>query len=163
MPQPDEYERKGESPRFEERQMFTLWAYVLIAVAAAGAATALLAARMEPSGRVALGAYLLIVALAANLFAMTTLVTGDTLCVTFGWAFPLYRRVIRIADITRAEAVTYSPLGEYGGWGIRGMGKNTALNASGNRGVRLTLRDGRRVLIGSQRPDALRYALWAAT
>ncbi len=73
--------------------------------------------------------------------------------------FPLYRRRIRLADITAAEAVTYSPLVEYGGWGIKGLPGNSAINARGNRGVRLTLRDGRRILIGSQRPDELAAAL----
>ena len=57
--------------------------------------------------------------------------------------------------------MTYSPLVEYGGWGIRGWGKNVALNARGNRGVRLMLMDGRRVLVGSQRAEELAAALGA--
>jgi hypothetical protein len=75
---------------------------------------------------------------------------------------PLTRRTIPMAEVTHAEARTYSPLREYGGWGIRGMGGNRAYNVSGNRGVELTLTDGRKVLIGSQRPDDLARAIAAA-
>ena len=79
--------------------------------------------------------------------------------VTFGALFPLYRRRIALADIASAEAVTYSPIADYGGWGIKGPSGNSALNARGNRGVRLTLRDGKRLLIGSQKPGVLVEAL----
>ena len=72
--------------------------------------------------------------------------------VTFGALLPLYRKRFKLQEIAAAQAATYSPITEYGGWGIRGWGRNTALNARGNRGVRLTLQNGSHVLIGSQRP-----------
>jgi hypothetical protein len=75
---------------------------------------------------------------------------------------PLTRRTIPMTEVTHSEARTYSPLREYGGWGIRGMGSNRAYNVSGDRGVELTLLDGRKVLIGSQRADALADAIAAA-
>lgn len=158
MPQPNENERGATLPQYEEHQMFTPWVYVLLTlIGAAGAADLL--TRPGLAARIVLGGYLLLFALISNLLALTTVVTNNAVHVTFGWAFPLYRRVIALADIARAEAVTYSPLREYGGWGIRGRGENVALNARGNRGVRLTLTDGRRVLIGSQRPFELADAL----
>jgi hypothetical protein len=75
---------------------------------------------------------------------------------------PLTRRTISMAEIAHAEARTYSPLREYGGWGIRGFGGNRAYNVSGDRGVELLLTDGRKVLIGSQRADELEQAITAA-
>ena len=75
---------------------------------------------------------------------------------------PLTRRTIQIADVALVRARTYSPLREYGGWGIRGMGSNRAYSVSGDRGVELTLVDGRKVLIGSRRADALADAIAAA-
>jgi hypothetical protein len=49
---------------------------------------------------------------------------------------------------------TYSPLGEYGGWGIKyglgGAGK--VYNVSGNQGLQLVFKDGARLLIGTQKP-----------
>ena len=68
---------------------------------------------------------------------------------------PLTRRVIPVDQIARFRARIYSPLGEYGGWGLRGLGNNRAYNISGNRGVELVLKDGRIVLIGSQREEEL--------
>ena len=60
----------------------------------------------------------------------------------------------------RLEVVSYRPLADYGGWGIRsGRDGERVLNARGNRGVRLDLADGSRLLIGSQRPEALALAL----
>jgi hypothetical protein len=75
---------------------------------------------------------------------------------------PLTRRTIHVADITHVEARTYSPLREYGGWGIRGLGSNRAYNVSGNEGVELTLFDGRKVLLGSRRAEELAQAIAAA-
>ncbi len=53
----------------------------------------------------------------------------------------------------------YRPISQYGGWGIRGFGKNRALNARGNRGVLLTKADGSTLMIGSQKPRELLEAL----
>ena len=52
---------------------------------------------------------------------------------------------------------TYSPLGEYGGWGIKyglgGAGK--VYNVSGNQGLQLVFKDGARLLIGTKKPQEL--------
>ena len=73
---------------------------------------------------------------------------------------PMTRRTISIAEITHVETRTYAPLSEYGGWGIRyGRGGKRAYNVSGNRGVELTLANGRKVMIGSQRTDELAQAI----
>jgi len=76
--------------------------------------------------------------------------------------YPFHRRWHRLAREEIAEAVArdYRPLLEYGGWGIRyGWKGGRAYNVSGNRGVQLVLRDGRRVLFGSRRPEELEAAL----
>ena len=74
---------------------------------------------------------------------------------------PLTRRTIPMAEVTHAEARTYSPLREYGGWGIRGVGGRRAYHVSGNRGVELTLMDGRKVMIDSRRAEDLARAIAA--
>jgi len=69
---------------------------------------------------------------------------------------PLSRRVVPFADISEVSARTYSPVKEYGGWGIKGWSRrNIAYNISGNQGVQLVLRDGRRILVGSRRAQEL--------
>lgn len=72
---------------------------------------------------------------------------------------PLARRTIAIADIRHVKPGTYSPLRSYGGWGVRGLGDNVAYNVSGNQGVKLSLADGKTVLIGSQRTAELALAI----
>mgnify|MGYP006293785599 CR=1 FL=1 len=58
--------------------------------------------------------------------------------------------------IRGAEAVTYSPLGEFGGWGIRvGGGKKRAWTVRGNRALLLHLEDGTRFYLGSARPERI--------
>lgn len=74
---------------------------------------------------------------------------------------PLLQRLIAREEIAAAEPLDYRPLGEFGGWGIRGWGRRVAYNVRGNQGVELTLLDGRRVVIGSQRPVELAAAIAA--
>lgn len=93
------------------------------------------------------------------LLRMTTEVSPSMVRVWFGW-IPSYRRTVPIAAVRRLEVVTYRPLADYGGWGIRsGRDGERVLNARGNRGVRLELSDGTRLLIGSQRPEDLALAI----
>lgn len=97
--------------------------------------------------------------LVAGVLRMTTEVTPAQLCVWFGW-LPTYRKVVLISEIAALEVVRYRPIRECGGWGIRnGPEGERVLSARGDRGVRLLLRDGTRLLIGSQRPDDLARAL----
>jgi hypothetical protein len=72
---------------------------------------------------------------------------------------PLLVRVIDPRDIAGVEPLTYRPLLEFGGWGLRGWGGRVAYNVRGDQGVELALRDGRRVLIGTQRAVDLAAAI----
>lgn len=76
---------------------------------------------------------------------------------------PMVRKWRSIArtEIERYEVGKYKPVAEYGGWGIRqGFRKyGKAYNASGNIGVKLFLKNGKIILLGSQRAQALSYAM----
>jgi hypothetical protein len=77
---------------------------------------------------------------------------------------PLTTRVIPVTEVATVEVRKYRPMREYGGWGVKGWTQNkVAYNVSGTQGVDLTLADGRRVLLGSQRPDELATVINAAT
>jgi hypothetical protein len=93
------------------------------------------------------------------LFWRVALVTEvDGAGVRVGFA-PFPRRRIPWQQIRAAQLLTYQPLRDFGGWGLRsGWGRRRAYSISGNRGVELTLRDGHRVVIGSARPDPLHAA-----
>jgi hypothetical protein len=69
---------------------------------------------------------------------------------------PFTRRIIPIDQIERVEPREYNAVKEYGGWGVKGWSRQkVAYNVSGGRGAELTLSDGRRVMLGSQRADEL--------
>ncbi len=138
---------------FTETQRFPVVAYGALGLSAVAVAVAIAEAGLAWP--------VLPLGLALNLLCLRTVTTERELVVTLGALFPLYRRRIPLAEITGAEAVTYSPLADYGGWGIRWGRNGAAVNARGSRGVLLTLRGGKRLLIGSQRPDALAAALTA--
>lgn len=53
----------------------------------------------------------------------------------------------------------YSPIAEYGGWGIRGIGRRKAYNVVGNLGIQIVAKDKKRFLIGTQKPDAARAVI----
>ncbi|MDR3637344.1 MAG: hypothetical protein P4L84_26305 [Isosphaeraceae bacterium] len=107
-------------------------------------------------------AILLLGAVTVFLFAllrMTTEVSPTDIHVWFGW-LPIYRKRLATVSIQRIEVVNYRPIFDHGGWGIRiGRDGERVLSAKGNRGVRLELTDGSRLLIGSQQPEALARAL----
>ena len=97
----------------------------------------------------------------ALFFYSTRLITevrDDALYIRF---FPLTQQRIPFEDISRCEVRTYNPIREFGGWGIRYGRGAKAYNVSGNRGVELQLSNGKRLLIGSQRPPELAQAIEA--
>jgi len=58
-------------------------------------------------------------------------------------------------EIVSVEAVTYQPLRDYGGWGIRYGRNGWAYNVQGNRGVMLKFLDRGNLLIGSMKADEI--------
>jgi hypothetical protein len=66
-------------------------------------------------------------------------------------------------DIERFEVRKYRPLPEYGGWGIktRGSKYGKAINVSGNQGLQLYLTNGKKLLIGTQKPREIEKAMEA--
>jgi hypothetical protein len=76
--------------------------------------------------------------------------------------FPLHLkwRTVPFSEIIAAAAVTYRPLREYGGWGIRfGWRGGMAYNVQEDQGVRITLNNGKKILLGSQHAEELESAL----
>lgn len=69
--------------------------------------------------------------------------------------FPLHLSFHKIpfSQMKSYRAVTYDPMGEYMGWGIRYGAKGKAYNVSGNRGVQVEFANKRNILFGSQRPE----------
>jgi hypothetical protein len=64
-------------------------------------------------------------------------------------------------SIESAQVRTYSPLMEYGGWGIKygfnGQGK--VYNVAGDQGLQLVFKSGEKLLIGTQKPTEIQAAV----
>jgi hypothetical protein len=63
--------------------------------------------------------------------------------------------------IEKAYVRKYNAALEFGGWGIRmgWPGKGKAYTFGGNRGLQLELKNGKKVLIGSHKPEELEQVL----
>ena len=162
---PDDYQH------FHEEQYLRTWWYILLALFPAG--LMLWGAIQQlyygipwgnnPASDGLMWFLLVVLGILFPLFLLTihmsTTVT-DTVNVRF---FPFMTKPKRIGrnDIISYSVVTYSPIKDYGGWGIKGLPSNRAYNVSGNRGVRMNLADGTILLIGSQRPEELYTAITA--
>ncbi len=68
-------------------------------------------------------------------------------------------RRVPLDSIRSTEVITHNPARDYGGYGFRSTRAGKAYVAGGNRGVRVTLKSGEKLVIGSERPDQLASAL----
>ncbi len=98
---------------------------------------------------------ILVVTVLVLLFGTLT-VTVDQEAVRARFGIGLVRKTVNIAEIESAEAVQ-NPWSW--GWGIRFFPGGTLYNVSGLQAVELRLKDGRRVRIGTDEPQALQAAI----
>jgi hypothetical protein len=75
--------------------------------------------------------------------------------------YPFHLKVYEIQhdEIETYDQITYSPLKDYGGWGINHTIKGSAYNISGNKGVKMILKNGKKILFGSQKAKEFYEAL----
>jgi hypothetical protein len=70
--------------------------------------------------------------------------------------FQIKYKLKRWDELEKVFVRQYKPIYEYGGWGLRGWGKDKALNVSGNMGLQLELKNGDRLLIGTQKREEMK-------
>jgi hypothetical protein len=79
------------------------------------------------------------------------------------WFPPLINKVKTIprSMISEFQVRKYNPIGEFGGWGIKvgTFGRGKAYNVKGNMGLQLLLKNNKKILFGTQRPEALKSAM----
>lgn len=74
--------------------------------------------------------------------------------------FHFKARQIPWSEITQAWVREYRPVKEYGGWGVRiSLRNGKAFNVRGNKGLQLVLKNGKKILIGTQEPQEIEKAL----
>ena len=101
----------------------------------------------------------LVVAVLLSLSHLDVDVTNEGVTIAFRYVWPARR--IAFSEIVGLEVRSYSPILEYGGWGVRVGPKGWAYITTGSQGVQLRLRKGLPVLIGSARARELEAAIRA--
>lgn len=70
-----------------------------------------------------------------------------------------FGRTIRWDEIEAIRSDKYRPILEFGGWGYRIGWKGVAYSCRGNDGLIILLKNGRKVVVGTQKPDELKKYL----
>ena len=87
---------------------------------------------------------------------LITIINEDGINIIFA---PFTNFIIPFNKIKKYQIRQYRPIIEYGGWGIRYSKYGKAYNVSGKIGLQIELTNGKRLLIGTQNPDALLQTL----
>lgn len=83
-----------------------------------------------------------------------TMVTRKTITVRMG-ILGIQLLKLKTPDIASAELHNFQPLKDFGGYGIRFNKEMTAYYLTGNRGVKITTRAGKKYLIGTDHPERM--------
>lgn len=95
---------------------------------------------------------------------LVTEVSANQLRVEFSSSILQMVDLMSLDELKSHEPTEYRPFREFAGWGLRwNPWKGWAYTVSGNGGVRVELANGKRLLVGSQRPDELAEALTKAS
>jgi hypothetical protein len=141
---------------FRESQKFNQWWLWLLMIGVLGLTAwggwkAFLEQGDIVPGLIGVGVTALMAILLA-LIELRTTITADGIEARF---WPIARKRIFRSEIEEAQVRTYSPIKEFGGWGYRIGAGGTAFNMHGNQGLQLKLKNGSKILIGTQKPEEL--------
>ena len=89
------------------------------------------------------------------IFKLTTRIDDIGIHYKF-FPFHFKMKTIKWTEIKSAHVRNYDPIGEYGGWGLKGglfwkKDKGIAINVSGDIGIQLELKSGKKLLIGTKK------------
>lgn len=90
---------------------------------------------------------------------LTTKIDGNGTHYQF-FPFHLRFRTVPWASMESCAIRQYSPIMEYGGWGLRWSPRNgMAFNVAGNMGIQIYLKTGKKILLGTQDPEKAKDTL----
>ncbi|WP_439128021.1 hypothetical protein [Polaribacter sp.] len=149
---------------FKEEQRFTqLWLIVLIAVSLIVPIIIIVQEYLKEETKMTTTQFvlttsgILVAALFIFAFKLKTRIDEKGIYYKF-FPFHLKFKQIPWQEIAKAYVRTYNPIGEYGGWGLKGgffwrKSKGTCINVSGDIGIQLELKNGKKLLIGTQKKE----------
>jgi hypothetical protein len=107
---------------------------------------------MSVSGLLILTTTLLLIAIMFYIMNLDTIIREDGIYVRF-YPFQLKYKCYQWNKLDQCFVRKYNPIREFGGWGIRGYGKNRAVNVSGNNGIQIRTIEGYRLLVGTNKAN----------
>lgn len=147
---------------FEEKQRFTQWWVWVILIAV----TILVTVQLVKENTNELSTYITSFIGLALTYAFLLMISLQTRVDEEGIhvkMFPFHLSFVtyKWRDLYSAEVVEYSPLGDYGGWGLRisFRGKGKAFSVKGNKGIKIQTADGKTRMIGTQKAAEARLVL----
>jgi len=110
------------------------------------------------------GLYIFAVLMSLFTFALLRILTLETRITASGidarfYPFHTDANHYSWEDMDSAVVRTYSPLAEYGGWGLKWGSNGKAYNVSGDQGIQLVFKNGNKLLIGTNKPVEAAAAL----
>ncbi len=115
---------------------------------------------MSDNGLLFTFGFTILITLLFTSLRLDTLIKKDGIYVRF-FPFSLSYGFYSWDTIAKVYVRQYKPIAEFGGWGLRYSmsGKGRALNVSGNMGLQLEFKDGKKLLIGTQKPKEIELVL----
>lgn len=147
---------------FQEKQRFTQWWLWLILIVVGIVPLVVLFQQLfvgelfgdesaSGAGKIVMAGSASLFMLLFWLFRLETHIDSERIHFRF---VPFVNREINWSEVKKAEVVNY---GFVGGWGIRwGTQYGTVYNVRGNKGLALELRDGKRLVLGTQKEEELK-------
>ncbi|AFM05093.1 hypothetical protein Fleli_2739 [Bernardetia litoralis DSM 6794] len=153
------HKEKFEEPIFEEKQQLyknKVMAFICFVVSLV-TLVSLMQEKLNSINLITAFSTAGVLILITALLNLKTKVFAESIKITM---FPfLINKTIKKEDILKVEDVKYNPILNWGGWGIKINFKGIAYNMYGNRGVKLTMKNGRIILLGSQKSYLLYDAI----
>jgi hypothetical protein len=149
---------------FKEEQRFTqLWLIILLVMTALIPLVIVLGTYIKNPSSFSVSEFvwtisIIIIAPAIIfVFKLTTRIDETGVSYKF-FPFHINFKTIKWTEIDTIYVRNYNALGEYGGWGLKGgalwsKSKGIAINVSGDIGIQLELKNGKKILIGTQKRE----------
>ena len=104
------------------------------------------------TGQIVTISVLILSILLIYIFKLETVIDERGIFYRFG---PIHRKRKSVSwdALDRCYVRKYKPLSEYGGWGYKMGLSGSALNVKGNQGIQLKFKSGKKLLIGTQKPE----------
>jgi hypothetical protein len=143
---------------FQEKQRFNQWIIWLLVLSIASLS---IYRFFESNGGMEFLVPFIIIGLVILLFLSLQLRTKIDEVGIHVQMFPIHLKPVLYnwEKLKSVEVVEYSPIKEYGGWGVRISGNGKAFNVKGNKGIKLQTINGKTRMIGTQKMEEAKTSI----